>query len=400
MNRPYRVAIICGSLAQAGTERYVYELCRALDRTRFLADVLTIAPWGVGRQFYAQPIRELGSRIRPILPLFYFRSFPRPLRPPLLAAQSMYRWLVLPRLLAKYDLLVVVHLDYLSDVDFMLPRNAALVVHLTTHLRQHRHDYYSKWPHHRRGSIICMDNVQQREATAGLGNVIIDKTVVGLPVDTSQFTAIDSWPEPRRLVVGCFIRIEPDRHPLPILRAFAALATKTDAELRFYGRGDASHLRVETERLGIASRVKFPGHVGDLRRAVVEDGVTFGWGTAEDAFFGYSGIELALLGVPTYFCNLGTGKSPERILRETDGAVHSFSSEAQLAEETLAAWQDPDRLWAEALRLRRYVQEYNDSRHVVRQMEAFYLQAMRRSQMAATCDSPDAPNSRVGRTGG
>ncbi len=105
---------------------------------------------------------------------------------------------------------------------------------------------------------------------------------------------------------------------------------------------------------------------------MIEDGITFAWSTANDVCFGYAGIELALLGVPTYFYNLVTTNSAESIYRATDGAVHSYSSEAELAEATSAAWQCPDRMDDDAHRLRAFVQKHNDSNHVVRQIEAFY----------------------------
>jgi glycosyltransferase involved in cell wall biosynthesis len=376
MDRPYRIGMICGSLAQAGTERYIYELCRGLDKRRFAVDVLTIAPWGIGSHFYAQPIRELGCRIRPIFPLFYFRGFPKIFRPPALAMQALYRSAVLPRILAKYDLLAVVLLDYLPNIEFMLPPDCALVVHLTTHLCQYDYDYYSRWPRHRRGFVVCMDNAQAAEAVTGLGDVIIDKSVVPLPMDCSQFEKIDFQSKQKRLIIGCFMRIERDRHPMPILRSFAALAGKTDAELLFYGRGDASHLRIEAERLGISDRVQFPGHVHDIRQTVIDDGVNLAWSTSHDGYFGYAGVELALLGMPTYFYNVGTGKSPERISRETDGAVYSYTVEADLAEATLAAWRSPGRLSADAARLRGYVQKRHDSKYVIRDIQAFYLQVI------------------------
>jgi glycosyltransferase involved in cell wall biosynthesis len=393
MASEFRIAIICGSLAQAGSERYVYELCRAIDRMRFAVDVLTIAPWGVGRHFYAQPIRLCGSRIRPILPLLYFRRFPKLLRTPALAAQAAYRRFVLPRILAAYDLLSIVHLDCLCDVEFMLPPGSPVVVHLTTHLCQYDYDYYDTWPRGRRAYVICMDELQAREAAAGLGSLIIDKMVAPLPMDPSGFVPITSSRHPQRLVVGCFMRIERDRQPLPVLRAFAELTKQTKAEMIFYGKGDASHLRAETERLGIVDRVRFPGHTRDIRRAVVDDGITFAWLTAVDGFIGYAGIELGLLGVPTYFYNVGSGQGLEAILRQTNGAIHCFGSERELAERTFAAWQCPSRLYADARRLRAFVEGLNDSKHVVREIETFYEQAIHRAKAHQTGDVETPPSS-------
>lgn len=385
MRQRSRVAIICGSLAQAGTERYVYELCRGLDKTRFAVDLLTIAPWGVGRQYYAEPIRQLGIAIRPILPLFHGRRLPEVLRRYALAGQDIYRSRLLPKLLARYDLLAVVHLDYLADVAFMLPLDTTIVLHLTTHLCQHASDYYrSKFPNSRSVFLVCMDRYQEQEARDGLGPVIRGKTIVPLPIDASGFEEILEWPGTNRPIIASFMRIEPDRHHLPLLRTFAMLAKESDAELRCYGRGDASFLKAEALRLGIGDRVKFPGHVTDIRRAVIDDQITLAWLTAADEFLSYAAIELSLWGVPTYFYNLVGTMPAEAILRQTGGVIHSYSSEAELAQASLALLRNPLHLREVGRRMRSYVQRHNDSKHVVRQVESFYEEVLQRTR-----DNPD-----------
>jgi glycosyltransferase involved in cell wall biosynthesis len=376
-----RIAIICGSLAQAGTERYVYELCRGLDKTRFAVDLLTIAPWGVGSQYYAEPIRQLGIAIRPILPLFHWRRLPKVLRRYALAGQEIFRSRFLPKLLARYDLLVAVHLDCLSDVAFMLPSDAAIVLHLTTHLCQHAPDYYrSKYSRSRPVSLVCMDRYQAQQARDGLGSVIREQTVAPLPIDVSGFEEITGWPRSSQPIIGCFIRIEPDRDHMPLLRAFAMLARESDAELRCYGRGDASVLKAEAIRLGIGGRVKFPGHVTDMRGSVIDDHITLAWLTAADEFMGYAAIELSLWGVPTYFYNLVGTMPAEAILRQTGGVVHSYRNEGELAQASLALLRNPRRLRKVGRRLRKYVLSHNDSRHVVRHIESFYEEVLERTR--------------------
>ncbi|MGH7934179.1 MAG: glycosyltransferase family 4 protein [Candidatus Binataceae bacterium] len=377
MRQQNRIAIICGSLAQAGTERYVYELCRALDKTRFAVDLLTIAPWGVGRQYYAEPIRQCGIAIRPILPLFHWRRLPKLLRRYALAGQEVYRSWLLPKLLAHYDLVIVVQLDYLSDVAFMLPPDTTVLLHLTTHLCQHEPNYYrNKYPGDRAVFLVCMDRCQAQQAQEGLGSVIRGQTVVPLPIDVSGFEEITEWSSSTHPIIGSFMRIEPDRDHMPLLRAFAILAKESDAELRCYGRGDASFLEAEAIRLGVGGRVKFPGHVTDIRRTVIDDHIALAWLTAHDDFMGYAGIELGLWGVPTYFYNVIGTMSVQAILRQTAGTVHSYSSEAELAQASLALLRNPGLLREEGRRLRQYVQWHNDSKHVVRQIESFYEEVL------------------------
>lgn len=370
---PIRIGLICGALWQAGTERYVFELCRGLDKTRFSVELLTIVPWGVGRQYYADPIRQLGIPIRPLLPLFHFRSLSGVLRTSALAMQEQYRSRILPKLLARYDLLVVVHLDYWSDVAFMLPPEFPVVLHLTTHLVQHDTDYYrKKYPGDHPVFLVCMDDYQAHECLTALAAVNRGHTVVPLPIDSSGFEPITEWPRSTRPIIGTFMRVEHDRDHLTLLRTFALLAKQYDAELRCYGRGDPAFLRPELERLGIADRVRFPGHVKDMRQTVIDDRISLAWLTTADEFMGYSALELSLWSVPIYFYNTVGSSSPDTVLRRSSGAVHSYKIESELAQASLSVLQDSQELREVGRRLRQYALDHNDSSHVMRKIESFY----------------------------
>src|SRR5579871_3325042 len=321
MTDRYRIGIVCGTLLQGGGGRYAYELCRVLDQSRFQIDLLAIAPWGVKRHHYAEPIRRCGIGIRPILPLFHFRSLPPTLRPAALAVQNIYRRRLLPRLVAKYDLVATLSLDHFLDVEFMLPPSQTVVVHLLNHLHQYSHNRFMEWPSRRPGLIICMDRVQEQEMFSSLGQRVDSTVTVPLPIDPSQFDPILEWPDRRRLVIGCFMRLERDRSPGRVLRAFAHLVKRVDAELHFYGRGEPSELSNEARTLGIGDRVKFPGHAQNMRQTILDDGVGLVWLTACNDEVGYAGIELGLMAVPTYFLNIESSEHSARILAQTGGAI-------------------------------------------------------------------------------
>ncbi len=379
MIQRHRIGIVCGSLAQGGGGRYAYELCRAIDRSRFEVDLLTIAPWSVRHQFYADAIRQMGIGVREILPLFHFRRTPPILRYLPLAAQRTYRRALLPHLLAKYDLMAALSLDYFLDVQSMLPRGKSHVVHLLNHLHQYSYNRFLDWPRGHGAHFICMDRFQERDLMVGLGPLVKSRIIVALPIDPSQFRPITDWPQPRRAVIASFMRIERDRQPLPLLQSFALVAESIDAEMHFYGTGEASEiaaLNAEAARLGISERVKFPGHSADIRRSVIEDRVSFAWLTACNDEIGYSGIELALLAVPTLYFNVEPTETAETILLHTGGAVHNYSTEKDLAAATVAAWNRPDRGRSIGRDLRAFVERMHNSRRNVRQIEAFYERAI------------------------
>jgi glycosyltransferase involved in cell wall biosynthesis len=382
MTQRYRIGIVCGSLTQGGGGRYAYELCRAIDQSRFEVGLLTIAPWGVKHHYYADHIRRLGIRVREILPLFNFRRLPARLRPPALAVQNAYRSSLLPVLLSRYDLISALSLDYFLDVEQMLPRSRTPVVHLLNHLHQYSYNRFLDWPVGRFAHFICMDRFQEHDMTVNLGAVVKTKTIVPLLIDPSQFQPITEWPNPRRLVIASFMRIERDRQSLPLLRAFALVAKEIDAEMRFYGHGVLSEidaLRAEAAQLGVSDRVKFPGHSSNIRRTILEDGVTFSWLTACNDELGYSGIELSLLAVPTFCFNVEPTETTEEVLLHTDGAIHNYSAEKELADATVAAWKSPDYVTEVGRSLRLFMERVHNSKRNIRQIEAFYENAIGQS---------------------
>jgi hypothetical protein len=95
---------------------------------------------------------------------------------------------------------------------------------------------------------------------------------------------------------------------------------------------------------------------------------------------GYSSIELGLWGVPTYFYNSIGTSSVQTILDLTGGAVHSYQKECELAEASLALLRTPKELRQVGHRLRQYVESYNDSKHVVGQIETFYERVVASTQ--------------------
>jgi len=376
----YRVGIVCGTLVQGGGGRYAYELCRVLDRSRFDIDLLAIAPWGVKRHYYAEPMRRFGTRIRPILPLFRFRSVPAPLRPAALAGQNTYRRLLLPKLLSKYDLIATLSLDHFLDVQFMLPDQQPVVVHLLNHLHQYPHNRFLEWPQERVSLFICMDRIQEKEIYSNLARKVDAVVTVPLPIDPSQFKPITEWPETQRLVIGCFMRLQTDRSPMRILHAFAHLVKHTDSELRFYGRGDKLELSNEARVLGIADRVVFCGHAQDMRQTILDDGINMVWLTGCDDVVGYAGIELALLAVPVFLFNVEGNESSARILEKTGGAIHAYSAEDELASATGAAWKSADYIHQVGRRLRAFIEERHNSARNVRKIETFYEEVIRNSK--------------------
>jgi glycosyltransferase involved in cell wall biosynthesis len=368
-----RIGLIKETLAQGGAERYTFEICRAFDPERFEVELLCVEGTGLADQYYGERLVARGFRIREALPV---------IRPPtsLRRLPWLQRFFVklqyarhrrrVHALFAEYDLIGIVQIESLLKVDPWLRKKQPVVVHLMSHLMQYSDNVYLKCHPHGRYFLICQDEAQLEEAKA-LGDRILSATVVPLPVEPSEFSPI-IFQHSGALAIATFIRISPERPLVPLFEAFRELLQKTDATLRHYGRGDSSDLRAQLDAMRIADRVTFEGHTSDMRKSLIDDGVNFVWMTAFDDSLGYASLEIAAMAVPSCFYNVGRGLTPEEIRRRTDGAVNCFRSAAELAEATLAIWEDEERYRSLGPRLRMFVHQRHDIHRRIAEIEQVY----------------------------
>jgi glycosyltransferase involved in cell wall biosynthesis len=384
-----RIGLVKGTLAQGGAERYTFEVCRAIDARRFEIEVLGTEGAGLADQHYGQRLAADGIAVKgdlPSMPLTALHPFSWRQRLRVRIRYARHRRRV-QALLRGYDLIAIVQIENALTIDRWLPQDRPVVLHLMSHLLQYETDVYRKCRAHRRYSLICQDEGQLEEAQS-LGNRIESATVVPLVLDTAEFPPLRlERREP--LVIGTFIRISPERPLLPLFEALSELVKTTDAVLRHYGGGDPAGLAPTLEMLGIRDRVTFAGHSPDLRRSLVEDGISFAWMTAYDDSLGYASIELAAMGVGCCFYNVGRGLSPNEIRRKTGGAINCFRSPAELAQITASLCQDEGRYRALGALLREFVQQRHDVRKRIGEIERVYEAAL---SLRDPARAPSLPN--------
>jgi glycosyltransferase involved in cell wall biosynthesis len=343
-----------------------------MDAHRFEVEVLGFEGTGLEEQHYGRRLVAQGVTIREVLPAMPLTalhpfSWRQRLRARFRSARHRGR---VQALLRQYDVIALVQVESALLIDAWLPRDRLIVLHLLSHRLQYESDVYRKLRSGRRYTLICQDEGQLEEAQS-MGSRIASATVVPLPVNPADFPPL-RFKRTEVLVIATFIRISPERPLLPLFEALSELVKTTDAVLRHYGRGDSTELLPTLDSLGIQNRVTFAGHSADMRKSLEEDGVSFAWMTAYDDSLGYGSIELAAMGVPCCFYNVGHGQSSEEIRRKTGGAVNCFRSPAELAESTAAFYRDEGRSGALGSLLREFVQERHDVHKLIGQVERVY----------------------------
>jgi glycosyltransferase involved in cell wall biosynthesis len=387
-DRKTRLLVVIAHLSQGGSERFAYELCNAIDRSRFDVEVLTKRRPRPG-DYYDEKIRELGIPIHRKLPIFlhYIRRYARPLyrfTPVRLLVETLHRLaarLFMPGLLDQFDVIEAVQLENYYLLQPLLPDNEKVIIHLMSMAFQYDENPYLDCSPGRKYRFVVFDPAMKddfRESNCSNAEVFSFPLAMdfGDPPDLSASARIEP---PYK--VGVFIRRHRERPVSGILRAFARLSDSVDAQLVMYGRGRGVHLRAELSDLGIADRVIFEPHA-DIERVLRDDGLSFVWMTCNGPLLGYASIEVASRAFPMLFWNQSETPAAEA-LAVTGGAVHAHHDPDDLAAETLDLLRDPEELREIGRKLRRHTLETYDMHRHIRRLE------VKLDEIASTARTPN-----------
>jgi glycosyltransferase involved in cell wall biosynthesis len=378
-----RVLFVINQFGQGGSERYLFELCSALDRRRFDIQILTRT--GVDRTaFYYPRIEALGIPIHAIRPhVPDTRRFAPSLerwRPYRVARNRLSGWLArrrIPNVLKSFDVIACMQLENFLALQDALGDDPRVVVHLMSNRFQYAYDPYdeirSGW-HYR----FVTWNRSQTEEIRSIGNSETFEWPLSM-----DFAGYPLLPVPQRsdrpVKIGIVTRLSREKPLEPLFRSFKALLARVDATLHVYGGGDPSIFADEIRELGIAQRVRFEGHRENLLAMVANDGLSMCWLMSVGTLLGYASIELAASGMPMVFWNFGSERASntEKIRRDTAGAVHSFDSIEELAEFSHSCLTDHERLVELGATLRRYIVATHDIHRNIPMLHDYYVRVAR-----------------------
>lgn len=380
-----RVLFVLSQLVQHGSERYLFEICQALDKERFTVEVMTRA-FFVRHHYYYSKLLALGIPVH--RKLISRRFFIYPIKR-LYNASPLVRRLVtiayrgvVPkwygRFFSAYDVIGVVGIEtYCDALTPVLDTYKNVVIHHVTHQYQFERNYFDECPQR---MFVINDEQQELEIrNSRMNNALLYKLPLPMRLSTrAQLPTPMRGPnQPAR--IGVVSRLFRDRPNEPLLRCFAAVLSRIDAVLYFYGGGDNKQYDALIDRLGIRGKVIFMGHQEDLEGAIQRDQLSLIWLVSMGSSISYGSIEVASLGVPMVFWNLST-HSHEEILAATDGALQSFSDEEQFAEFNVDVLNDIDALRTLSEKLRSYVRNNFEIANNIGALEAHYEKVAREAK--------------------
>jgi glycosyltransferase involved in cell wall biosynthesis len=386
-----RVLFVANSFVQAGSERCLYEVCRALDKNRFQVEVLTMRAFRPAPvQYYYFRLREMGIPVHRKItrPVYFSRllgGFGRSPRWRRLVNRIHGTWLRFRlRGFRQYDLVAFVLIEPFKSLQHALRPDDRFVVHLMAHRFQYPYDPYADCRVDLPYRMIVMDPGDQRADLDGTPCARA-KTFyfpMAMPVSGPAVSRLTTK-NAAAYRIGVVSRVGPDRPLRPFFDALQRLRQSADATLRIYGRGDPRQFASDIEQRGIGGAVLFEGHAEDVEQRLQDDRIDLVWMISIGPAIGYGSVETAAQGVPVLFYNLSRLTSDEDVGRQTGGAMHVFSDAAKLADFSLDLLRAPDRLAASADRLCEYVRREHDIGPHMARLQEYYLQIAGRSDLFA-----------------
>jgi glycosyltransferase involved in cell wall biosynthesis len=168
---------------------------------------------------------------------------------------------------------------------------------------------------------------------------------IGDPCPAEDFAVERPWRSDDEFTVGLIGRISPWKGQDVFLRAFAQAFPNEAARAMIIGgalfgeEAYADTLADLAKELGIADRVDFLGHVGNVPPLLAELDLVVHASTIPEPF-GQVVVEAMAAGVPVLAAD--AGGPAEVVTHDVDGLLYRMGDVAELASGMVRVWQDPD----------------------------------------------------------
>ena len=346
MKDKVKVLFVVSEFWQAGTQRFTFELDRALDKKCFNVSILSILPLTTNEYFddyYYDKHLALGSTI------YFLQDVDILIRPTL--KQRIYRKFFgkslpnehqsLIKFLESYDVISVMgEYNYLKINKFLSDEiRKCTFIHIMNSKFQ-SNAIYDQFP--KSDSYHFISGFREKQISWELAEFNNFKhTYFNLNFKLEKQYAKGDYKKSDTPKIGIFTRLTFTKPLDPFIEAFKSLRSKLpNAELHIYGGGDPSKEGVLSyvEKLSLESSVFFRGHQNHILKTAIEDNIDLVW------FHGYHGIpggfasfDLSTAKIPQLFWDFGSAP----------GTIHysffpMFNNAEQLADYSLNVLNNPN----------------------------------------------------------
>ncbi|MEO9145231.1 MAG: glycosyltransferase family 4 protein [Ginsengibacter sp.] len=376
---------------QAGGQRYVYEICKALDKEKFEIDFLKAASIGHDKnwqnEYYYRPTLDLGCHVFLLGDIIKEKKLPeRGISKMLVKTKRVINKFSSPReqqpsikkkeqietFFSGYDHINFSGLNVYKTVCLgysINPKNSFIHI-LTARFQDKKNIYEGLDKENSYHFISSFPNETLASELEGFTNYT--HTYYPLAFETAPYDIKRKEKSNQPSIIAVFTRLSSMKPLDPYFYALKLLLERgANVELRVYGAGDPEEIGLlrQLNYLYIADKVTFPGHVESIPELLKTAGIDLLWFQSNNQFpAGYAALEIAMSGLPQIFwdfADIGL-KNP---ISEIFPSFTSLTSFVEYSEKLLKSTGLRKKL---GLQQREYVQQNNSSRSHIHILEELF----------------------------
>jgi glycosyltransferase involved in cell wall biosynthesis len=375
-----KLLIVSWSLMQAGSERWVYEICRSIDKDRFEVGLLTARPPGNAEDdlfwtTYPKKLRDLD------IPIFPFISVDERSTAERLwdKGQRVIRGLfgkdagyVNPRivdLFRQYDAICVIDFyNYIfvrNELHTICPKSFFVVLHC--HLVQFDTPIYDSFDRNKTYDFTYFCPKQIEEVAEGGHDKARNRFFYSpLVMDLSSTPNLYNPPQDE-VLFAIFTRVAPTKPIDAFIESFYEIKMNCHRQVKLLIYGEVvdqlyfEKLWNKMSGFGLGENdIVFKGHAPNMAAAIAQDRVNIYWGLSINTSVGYASIEVGAMGIPSIYWNLDTNTGSDYVSEATSGTLISHNVIGDFVKTNLALISDDETLAALSLRQRAYFLRESD----------------------------------------
>jgi glycosyltransferase involved in cell wall biosynthesis len=377
MKNKVNVLFIVSEFYQAGTQRFTYELDRAINKERFCVEILCLLPLNASSRFndyYYHKHLELGSKV-------HFLNEINHLTSPTLKQKIEHRLVKKPypderlqikSFFDKFDCISVMgEYNFKEIYKYISAKNKhKLLIHLQNSKFQVK-DNYEFFPKNEVFHFVSgfHDNQIAFELSEFSGYI---HTYYNLNLKFENEFVKTKYKTSTKPKIGIFTRLTSAKPLDPFIYSFQLVNEQLpDAEFHIFGSGDPINEGVYrfVEQLKLENAIYFRGHQENILQTAVDEELDLVWLHGYHGLpGGWVGFDISTARIPQLFWNFGN--NTEKFY----SFFPMFNSVSELAKKSISLLSNPSEAKMLADEQYNYTDEhYNISKNIVT-MEQLYIQ--------------------------
>ncbi len=372
-----KLLIVYPSLDQAGSQRWIYEICKHIDKDKFEVAVLTGEKYlnsgdeYTFENYYYQELKRIN------IPLFEYISKKKKKtlwhRGINKIQRGIYKILnketiktnpKIIKLLESFDVVCLVDIHgygpVQSEISKLNLNNFFIVLH--SHKVQFSYDPYNILDKNKSYNFayFCPKQIEELSESGfdEQNNRFFHNPLV---LNLSDYPNLFNPVTENLVVISVFTRISKQKQIDVFIKAFEQLQKRLSRRcvLNIYGKivhqdyyEDIQQLIKSSEI--IEDTVCFMGHTHDIAATIIKDKINMYWGTTLDTSVGYSSIEVGAMGVPSILWNENSETTAAYPEEQTNGSMIAPNRIDDFVERNLNYLESDESLEELSIKQREY----------------------------------------------